>query len=108
MSADRGQTLKFISGIARDMGKPLYVMEHYASGYWIEFPSVVETIMETVGQDAAEVYVRKTFQIGNCQDAFDKTYGRKHPSWCCQKCGAQIGWLGRFFQLLRVPLHTCT
>ncbi len=21
-----------------------------------------------------------------------------YPSWCCQKCGAQIGWVGRFFQ----------
>lgn len=21
---------------------------------------------------------------------------KKHPSCCCQKCGEQIGWLGRF------------
>ncbi len=19
-----------------------------------------------------------------------------YPSWCCQRCGEQIGWLGRF------------
>jgi hypothetical protein len=28
----------------------------------------------------------------------------KYPSWCCQKCGEQIGWLGRFlFQFF----HKC-
>ena len=30
-----------------------------------------------------------------------------HPSYCCQKCGEQIGWIGRFFQSIRVPLHRC-
>ena len=30
-----------------------------------------------------------------------------HPSYCCQKCGEQIGWIGRFFQFIRVPLHRC-
>jgi hypothetical protein len=30
-----------------------------------------------------------------------------HPSYCCPKCGAQIGWTGRFFQFLRIPLHRC-
>ena len=31
----------------------------------------------------------------------------KYPSSCCQKCGAGIGWLGRFFQFVRVPIHKC-
>jgi hypothetical protein len=26
-----------------------------------------------------------------------------HPSYCCPKCGEQIGYIGRFFQFLRVP-----
>ena len=30
-----------------------------------------------------------------------------YPFYCCQKCGEQIGWIGRFFQFLRVPLHRC-
>jgi len=30
-----------------------------------------------------------------------------HTSYRCQKCGEQIGWVGRFFQFLRVPLHRC-
>jgi len=30
-----------------------------------------------------------------------------YPSSCCQKCGDQIGWLGRFFQALGLPLHKC-
>ena len=30
-----------------------------------------------------------------------------HPSYCCPKCGEQIGWTGRFFQFIRVPLHRC-
>jgi hypothetical protein len=30
-----------------------------------------------------------------------------HPSYCCQKCGEQIGWTGKFFQFLRIPLHRC-
>ena len=27
----------------------------------------------------------------------------KHPSWCCQKCGEQIGWLGRLLWFI----HKC-
>lgn len=27
-----------------------------------------------------------------------------HPSWCCQKCGNNIGWIGRFVFPF---LHTC-
>ena len=30
-----------------------------------------------------------------------------HPSYCCPKCGEQIGWTGRFFQFIRIPLHRC-
>jgi hypothetical protein len=30
-----------------------------------------------------------------------------HPSYCCQKCGEQIGYIGRFFQFIRIPLHRC-
>jgi hypothetical protein len=30
-----------------------------------------------------------------------------HPSYCCQKCGEQIGWTGRFFQFLRISSHRC-
>jgi len=26
----------------------------------------------------------------------------KYPSYCCQKCGEMIGWLGRI-----MPLHKC-
>ena len=26
----------------------------------------------------------------------------KHPSYCCQKCGELIGWLGRL-----LPFHKC-
>jgi len=26
-----------------------------------------------------------------------------YPSWCCQKCGAQIGWVGRVL----IGLHRC-
>jgi hypothetical protein len=27
----------------------------------------------------------------------------KHPSYCCQKCGEQIGWLGRLLWFI----HKC-
>lgn len=30
-----------------------------------------------------------------------------HPSYCCQKCGERIGWLGRFFQFIHLPTHVC-
>jgi len=29
------------------------------------------------------------------------------PAWCCQTCGEVIGYVGRFFQWLCVPLHKC-
>ena len=32
------------------------------------------------------------------------TFRLCHPSWCCQKCGDNIGWIGRFV----LPfLHKC-
>lgn len=33
----------------------------------------------------------------------------KYPSYCCQKCGEPIGWLGRFFQWLPFKFlkHKC-
>jgi hypothetical protein len=30
-----------------------------------------------------------------------------YSSYRCQKCGEQIGYIGRFFQFIRVPLHRC-
>ena len=27
---------------------------------------------------------------------------QKYPSYCCQKCGELIGWIGRF-----LPFHKC-
>jgi hypothetical protein len=30
-----------------------------------------------------------------------------YASYRCQKCGEQIGYIGRFFQFLRIPLHRC-
>ena len=30
----------------------------------------------------------------------------KNPSYCCQKCGEQIGWLGRIFNYF-VKWHKC-
>jgi len=33
--------------------------------------------------------------------------GRKYPSYCCQKCGEQIGWLGRFLHYMKLTIHKC-
>jgi hypothetical protein len=30
-----------------------------------------------------------------------------YPPYCCQKCGEQIGYIGRFFQFLRISSHRC-
>ena len=30
-----------------------------------------------------------------------------YSSYCCQKCGDQIGYIGRFFQFLRISSHQC-
>jgi len=30
-----------------------------------------------------------------------------YPSWACQNCGAAIGWIGRLYQFLRIPIHKC-
>jgi hypothetical protein len=30
-----------------------------------------------------------------------------YPSYCCPECGEQIGWTGKFFQFIRIPLHQC-
>ena len=39
---------------------------------------------------------------------------RRYPSWCCQRCGAYIGYLGRFMEwvyprcgLFRILRHPC-
>jgi hypothetical protein len=31
----------------------------------------------------------------------------RYPFEYCQKCGDEIGWVGRFFQFIRVPFHRC-
>ena len=31
----------------------------------------------------------------------------RYPFEYCQECGEQIGWIGRFFQFIRIPLHKC-
>ena len=32
----------------------------------------------------------------------------KYPSWCCQDCGEQIGWLGRgLVKLFGAWIHKC-
>ena len=32
---------------------------------------------------------------------------RKFPSWACQKCGEQLGWLGRAYEWLFGTQHQC-
>ena len=36
-----------------------------------------------------------------------RALGRPYPSWCCQTCGGPVGYVGRFFQWCRLPLHRC-
>lgn len=31
----------------------------------------------------------------------------KYPSYCCQRCGSQIGWLGRFMEAIFGQVHDC-
>lgn len=33
-----------------------------------------------------------------CKDC--KTFQPKYPSYCCQKCGEPIGWIGRFVEFI--------
>lgn len=35
-------------------------------------------------------------QIQKMVDARVASIKRRHRSWCCQKCGNNIGWIGRF------------
>jgi hypothetical protein len=28
----------------------------------------------------------------------------RYPKWCCQRCGEQIGYIGRFVELTAYPL----
>jgi hypothetical protein len=30
-----------------------------------------------------------------------------HPSYCCPKCGENIGWLGQFFNFFIPNYHRC-
>ena len=32
---------------------------------------------------------------------------RKYPSYCCQWCGNQIGWTGRFLEWIFGRMHKC-
>jgi hypothetical protein len=35
-------------------------------------------------------------EIQEMVDARVAAMKERHPSWCCQKCGDGIGWIGRF------------
>lgn len=32
---------------------------------------------------------------------------KAYPSYCCQKCGETIGWLGRFLEKIYGDSHNC-
>lgn len=70
----RSRTLKRIGQIAFAHVLPPYVMENYPSGWWIEFPAVVEHINDTEGEAAAEEYIRVSLESGTCEDAFRRTH----------------------------------
>ena len=49
-------------------------------------------------------------QLNTLRSAFAERFiypNGRFPSYCCQRCGDQIGWLGRAFQAVGLPLHTC-
>lgn len=32
---------------------------------------------------------------------------RRFPRHCCQRCGEQVGYIGRLMMALRLPVHDC-
>jgi hypothetical protein len=52
---------------------------------------------EEATQEAAKLLIQAFEQeIQKMVDARVAAMKESHPSWCCQKCGDDIGWIGRF------------
>jgi hypothetical protein len=52
---------------------------------------------EKATQEAAKMLIVSfDEQIQEMVDARVASIKRRHRSWCCQKCGNNIGWIGRF------------
>jgi len=52
---------------------------------------------EKATQEAAKMLIVSfDEQIQKMVDARVASIKRRHRSWCCQKCGNNIGWIGRF------------
>jgi hypothetical protein len=52
---------------------------------------------EEATQQAAKMLITAfNEQINKMVDARVAAMKESHPSWCCQKCGDDIGWIGRF------------
>jgi hypothetical protein len=69
---------------------------------------------ETFNVFKGEVFTSNSLALAarnneECCGRKGKDFERKEevPSDCCQECGEQVGWLGRFFQWIRLPFHKC-
>jgi hypothetical protein len=52
---------------------------------------------EEATQEAAKLLIQAFEQeIKKMVDARVAAIKKRHPSWCCQKCGDYTGWVGRF------------
>ena len=52
---------------------------------------------EEATQEAAKLLIQAfEEQIQKMVDARVAAMKERHSSWCCQKCGDDIGWIGRF------------
>jgi hypothetical protein len=52
---------------------------------------------EEATQQAAKMLITAfNEQINKMVDARVAAMKKRNPSWCCQKCGNNIGWIGRF------------
>lgn len=63
------EALTLISNVAKDMGKPLFVIENYGSGYFLDLPPAVARLATLYNDQVAINYVRQVFQRGHCEGA---------------------------------------
>lgn len=68
------------------------------------FTKELRKLAERLGKGEAEVVRDALNYYSNAVEEWDR---ENRPSYCCQRCGDQIGWVGRLLNKIIPGWHRC-
>ena len=68
------------------------------------FAEELSKLAKRLNKTETEVVRDALNYYSNAVEEWDR---ENHPSYCCQRCGEQIGWVGRLLSLIVPGWHRC-